>query len=159
MTAPFKLRPYQVAAIEGARRAFVGDKAAGIDPARAVIVTMPTGCHARGQAIMLADYSCAAVEDIAVGDLLAGPDLQPRRVLELHRGRQVMVRIRPTDGAQPWEVNLDHVLTLAVRGQDPTQPAGRARPTRGRSNRSSPSSAPTSSATSCARRSSPSVGS
>ena len=124
MTAPFKLRPYQVAAIEGARRAFVGDKAAGIDPARAVIVTMPTGCHARGQAIMLADYSCAAVEDIAVGDLLAGPDLQPRRVLELHRGRQVMVRIRPTDGAQPWEVNLDHVLTLAVRGQDPTKPAG-----------------------------------
>lgn len=41
--ADFKLRPYQVAAIEGARRAFMGNKPEGIEPARAVIVTMPTG--------------------------------------------------------------------------------------------------------------------
>jgi superfamily II DNA or RNA helicase len=42
MKAP-KFRPYQNDAIAGARKAFIGDKAAGIDPARAVIVTMPTG--------------------------------------------------------------------------------------------------------------------
>ena len=39
----FKLRPYQIAAIDGARAAFMGDRSNGIEPARAVIVTMPTG--------------------------------------------------------------------------------------------------------------------
>lgn len=38
-----KLRPYQIEAINGARRAFVGDPKTNTPPARAVIVTMPTG--------------------------------------------------------------------------------------------------------------------
>jgi superfamily II DNA or RNA helicase len=38
-----KLRPYQIDAINGARRAFVGDKTNGIPPVRAAIDTLPTG--------------------------------------------------------------------------------------------------------------------
>ena len=45
-----------------------------------------------------------------------GPDSQPRRVLELRRGRDQMVEIRPLKG-DPFVVNLGHILTL-VRTSD-----------------------------------------
>jgi hypothetical protein len=57
------------------------------------------------------DGSCKNVEDIQVDELLMGPDSKPRRVMELHRGRQQMVKIIPTKG-EPFVVNLDHVLSL-----------------------------------------------
>lgn len=111
-----KLRPYQTAAIDGARKAFMGDPKTGTPPARAVICTLPTGCHARGQGILMYDGSIKRVEDIVVGDRLMGPDSTPRTVLALARGRQEMARIVPTKG-DPWIVNMDHVLTLGLTGQ------------------------------------------
>lgn len=81
------------------------------------LAVMATGCHERGQLIMLAAGSARRVEDIAVGDLLMGPDLTPRTVLSLARGRQEMRRIIPETGPA-WVVNLDHVLTLANGGDD-----------------------------------------
>jgi len=102
----FKPRPYQEAALEGARVALRGG-------AHSVLVQMPTGCHALGQPIMMADRSIRLVETIQVGDQLMGPDGKPRAVLSLARGRAPMVRIIPMRG-NPWDVNLDHVLTLAM---------------------------------------------
>jgi len=71
----------------------------------------PVGCHATGTAILMADGEKKAVEDIQVGECVMGPDARPRLVESLHRGRAMMVEIRPTKGA-PFIVNLDHVLSL-----------------------------------------------
>lgn len=101
-----KLRSYQQGAIDAAYKLWK-------QGARRVIVTAATGCHAKGQPLMMADRSIKLVEDIEVGDLLMGPTGLPRTVLSLCRGRQEMVRIVPTHG-NPWDVNLDHVLTLAL---------------------------------------------
>ncbi len=105
-------RPYQLAALEGARVELRKG-------ARSVVIQMPTGCHARGQGILMYSGAIKLVEDIVVGDQLMGPDSTPRTVLSLARGRQEMARIVPVKGA-PWVVNLDHMLTLArtERGQD-----------------------------------------
>lgn len=83
------------------------------------LVAMPTGCHAKGHPILLADGTIQKVENIKVGDLLLGPDSKPRRVLRLARGRQEMRRIIPTKG-EPFVVNLDHKLSVkrvAYRGK------------------------------------------
>jgi hypothetical protein len=74
-------------------------------------VSCPTGCHAKGTEILMYDGTIRLVEDIRIGDLLMGPDSQPRKVLNLHRGRQEMARIVPTKG-EPFVVNLDHILSL-----------------------------------------------
>ena len=70
-----------------------------------------TGCHRKGQGILMFDGSIKAVEDITIGDRLMGPDSAPRTVAELLQGEQEMVRIIPTRG-KPFVVNLDHILTL-----------------------------------------------
>lgn len=75
------------------------------------IIKHATGCHARGQLVLMSDGSTKLVEDICVGDHVMGEHSEPRVVLELHRGRAAMARIVPTKGT-PFVVNLDHVLTL-----------------------------------------------
>lgn len=76
-----------------------------------ILVPGPSGCHRRGQKVLMFDGSFRAVEDVRVGDLLMGPDSTPRRVLELHHGSEDMVEISPTKG-NPWVVNEGHILTL-----------------------------------------------
>ncbi|MBK8174780.1 MAG: DEAD/DEAH box helicase family protein [Rhodospirillales bacterium] len=71
----------------------------------------PTGCHAPGTPILMFDGSIRAVETIDVGDRLVGPDSCPRTVLELHRGRDAMVEVRPIKG-EPFVVNESHILAL-----------------------------------------------
>lgn len=79
-----------------------------------------TGCHARGTLVRLFDGSTRAVEDVAVGDRLAGDDCTPRTVLRLFRGHGDMWTVRPTpdDSGAPFIVNGDHVLSLASRSGD-----------------------------------------
>jgi superfamily II DNA or RNA helicase len=100
-----QLRDYQQAAVDGAYKLWREGK-------RSVIITMATGCHARGQGILMYDGSVKAVEDVVVGDRLMGPDSTPRTVLSLARGRQEMATIVPDHG-RPWTVNMSHVLTIA----------------------------------------------
>ena len=68
-------------------------------------------CHAAGHPILMFDGSVKPVEEVAVGDLLMGPDSKPKRVLELCRGRQEMRRIIPVKG-ESFVVNKDHILHL-----------------------------------------------
>lgn len=96
-------RAAQVAAVEAVR--------SGFRTFQSVIVSMATGCHARGQRLMRYDGSLVAVEDVRVGDQLMGPDSTPRTVQRLVRGRDEMFRIVPIKG-WPWVVNGDHVLSL-----------------------------------------------
>lgn len=98
-------RDYQEYAIEGIFRYFAEGNPGN------PIVAMPTGCHAKGQRLLMFDGSTKLVEDILPGDLLMGPDSTPRTVLSLCRGHQEMRRIVPKAG-DAWVVNKDHILAL-----------------------------------------------
>lgn len=76
-----------------------------------LIAEGPTGCHARGQGILMHDGTIRRVEEIVVGDKLMGPDSRPRTVLQLCRGREEMVDVVPVKG-KPWRVNRSHILSL-----------------------------------------------
>lgn len=102
------LRPRQKLFVERSLRA--------LDEHGNTLGVAPTGCHAPGTPILMHDGSLKPVEDIAVGDILMGPGSAPRRVLELHRGHDRMIEIRPLKG-EPFIVNLGHILTL-VRTND-----------------------------------------
>jgi len=76
-----------------------------------ILLLGPSGCHRKGQLVLMYDGTLKAVENVQVGDQLMGPDSTPRNVLELHRGVEEMVEIVPLKG-EPWVVNRGHILTL-----------------------------------------------
>lgn len=71
---------------------------------------------------MLANGTTKPVEAIRVGNLLMGLNSEPREVLNLCRGRDVMFEVTPTKG-EPFVVNGDHILSL-VRTADARKPGG-----------------------------------
>lgn len=77
-----------------------------------IIAQGATGCHAKGTRVLMADGSLKAVEDVAVGDMLMGPDSTPRNVMKLVRGRDSMYRINPLRYGSPFVVNGEHILSL-----------------------------------------------
>jgi superfamily I DNA/RNA helicase len=91
------MNPEQIAAIE-------------LDAGPCVVQAV-AGCHRKGQLLLAYDGRWIKVEDVRVGDVLMGPDSQPRRVLRLIRGEGAMVQVVPVKG-KPFVVNEDHVLTL-----------------------------------------------
>jgi endopeptidase Clp ATP-binding regulatory subunit ClpX len=76
-----------------------------------ILITGPSGCHRKGQKVLMVDGTLKTVEDIRVGEALMGPDGTPRVVQALARGEDRMVKIQPTKG-EPWVVNENHILTL-----------------------------------------------
>jgi len=103
------------------RTASFTDKARefGLPEPRGVLLLGVQGCGKCFQPdtpILMFDGSVKAVQDVAVGDLLMGPDSRPRRVLSTTRGRGEMYRVTPTKGA-PYTVNADHILTLRMSGK------------------------------------------
>jgi hypothetical protein len=70
------------------------------------------GCHAKDAEILMYDGSIKKVQDVVLGDLLMGPDSQPREVLKLRRGREKMVKIKPLRG-ESFIVNMNHILHLS----------------------------------------------
>lgn len=105
----FDLRPYQRAAIDCLHNHM---RMHDDNPA----VVLPTGCHAKGTLILMRDGTTKAVEDIAVGDALMGPDSKPRRVLRLIRGTEMLYRIIPKKG-EPFVVNQNHMLCLRTTNE------------------------------------------
>lgn len=99
-----KLYDYQQSAIDSVVEYWAGGGGSAL-------VEMPTGCHARGTRVLMADGSLKAVEDVRVGDSLMGPDSKPRKVLRLHRGREQMYRIATRCG-ESFVVNAGHILHL-----------------------------------------------
>lgn len=61
--------------------------------------------------VMMHNGRTSLARDVEVGDLLMGPDSQPRRVLSLSRGEGPMYRISPSRG-ESWTCNWAHELTL-----------------------------------------------
>lgn len=102
-----QLRDYQQVAVDGVRAAFKAKK----DP---VLFVLPTGggkCLGKGTPVLMFDGTIKAVEDVVVGDLLMGPDSNPRCVLSLARGREMLYRVTPVKG-DPYVVNESHILSL-----------------------------------------------
>lgn len=84
---------------------------------RDTFVVLPTAlgkCFGRGTPILMFDGSVRAVEDVEVGDLLMGPDSQPRRVTDLVRGREELFEITPKKRGTPLVVNKSHTLSLKL---------------------------------------------
>jgi len=86
-----------------------------------ILACLPTGCHARGQRVLMFEGSLRCVEDVRVDDLLMGPNSEARCVTEIHRGSSILHRIIPVNG-DPWIVNTDHVLTLVRTNEDRWSP-------------------------------------
>jgi superfamily II DNA or RNA helicase len=80
-----------------------------------ILLVAPTGCHASGTGILMYDGSVIDVTEVKVGDLLMGPDSGPRKVMQLHHGREGMCRITPKKG-EHFSVNKGHILSLIRTG-------------------------------------------
>ena len=74
-----------------------------------------TGCHGAGTLIYRANGSLAAIEDIRIGDKLLGPDMRPRNVIGLARGREQLYEVVPECGMK-FTVNGSHILCLGDNG-------------------------------------------
>lgn len=88
-------------------------------------------CLAVGTRVMMADGSLRAVEDVAVGDAVMGPDSLPRNVLSTTRGPDKLFRVRQSH-AMDYVVNQNHVLSLrkrsrALKQKGETSSAGNSR--------------------------------
>jgi len=87
---------------------------------RRILVATPTGggkCFGRGTTILMFDGTIRPVENIAVGDLLMGPDSKPRTVLSLARGHEAMYRVAAKSkrhGDESYVVNESHTLSLMM---------------------------------------------
>ena len=108
-----ELRPYQVEA----KQAILSEWSEG---RRKTPLVLPTGCHAKGEKVLLADGRSKKVEDVQIGDQLIGADGKKRNVLLLHRGESLMYRIVPIKG-EPFTVTKDHTLTL-IRTRECSNP-------------------------------------
>ena len=111
----FEPREEQVQAIEFALNSFVNSKK------RFVIIEAGTGCHAKGQGILMYDGSIRNVEDIKLNDLIMGPDSKPRKILRLIRNKGQMVKVNPIKG-DSFIVNNEHILTLRKTRRDKNSP-------------------------------------
>lgn len=74
-----------------------------------VTMTGKAGCHRRGEKVLLYSGETKEVQDIQVGDVLIGPDSQPRNVLDIHTDMDTMYEINPKKG-EPFFVNGKHIL-------------------------------------------------
>jgi hypothetical protein len=68
-------------------------------------------CLGRGTPVIMYDGRVVPVEKVGAGDLLMGPDSQPRRVLSTNREHGALRRIVPVKG-DAWICNDVHVMTL-----------------------------------------------
>ena len=78
---------------------------------KVLLVGWHRSCFEAGTRALMYDGSTRAVEDVAVGDVVMGPDSTPRTVQSLVRGRGRMFRIVPNKG-EPWVCSEHHLLTL-----------------------------------------------
>mgnify|MGYP002624101196 CR=1 FL=1 len=99
-----ELRPYQVEA----KQAVLHEWDEGNTK---TLLVLPTGCHAKGEKLLLANGHSKKVEDITTEDKLLGSDGKARNILFLHRGESDLYKVTPIKG-EPFIVTPDHRLTL-----------------------------------------------
>jgi len=75
------------------------------------IVEASTGCHAKGQGILMYDGTIKNVEKITIDNILMGMDNSPRYITKIIRGNGKLFKITPVKG-NSFIVSEDHILTL-----------------------------------------------
>lgn len=75
------------------------------------LIAGTTGCHAKGELILMADGTSKPVELINGGDRVMGGDGTPRTVLTPRWGDDAMYRVTTKDGCS-FTANGEHVLAL-----------------------------------------------
>jgi hypothetical protein len=90
------------------------DTGGGLPSATAHMISGPDGggkCLGIGTPVLMYSGEVKPVEKVRKGELLMGPDSEPRKVLGTTRDRGQLFRIIPKKG-DPWVCNDVHVLTL-----------------------------------------------
>lgn len=106
------LRPYQTRLVSRAVKA--------LDEYGNTLAVAPTGagkCLGKGTPVLMYGGNIKPVEDVVVGDIVMGPDSNPRLVTSLARGREEMYAIVPVKG-DSYIVNKSHILSLVISGND-----------------------------------------
>jgi len=88
-------------------------------------------CLAKGTELLNFLGQTVRVEDVRAGDMLMGPDGEPRKVLSITKGFGPLYKISPKTGGKPWVCNDAHVLSLKCGFDD--EPENRERPRHKRS--------------------------
>jgi superfamily II DNA or RNA helicase len=78
---------------------------------RVVLFGWHRECFAKGTLVLMHDGTTKPVEQVAVGDVVMGPDSRPRHVSSLTRGEGPLYRVRPNKG-EPWTCSANHILAL-----------------------------------------------
>lgn len=110
------LRPYQKTAKENVLKAFDEGQ-------KRTLLVLSTGCHKKGQKLLMADGTAKKVEDIKLFDELLGDDGTKRTVLKLHHGIAPLFKIIPIKG-EPFIVNGEHKLSLVCTNLSTKQKPG-----------------------------------
>lgn len=82
------------------------------------IVQSPTGsgkCHGKDTPIRMSDGTIKPVQDLVVGDMVMGPDSQPRVVLSTTIGHGRLFQVSVKD-LPPFVTNFDHILPIHTSG-------------------------------------------
>ncbi|MEN3308903.1 MAG: ATP-dependent helicase RecG [Micromonosporaceae bacterium] len=74
-------------------------------------------CFAPGTKVLMNDGSTKNVEDVQVGDLVMGPDSNPRTVRSLVRGNGNLYRVIPNKG-ESWVCSENHILSVHSDGRN-----------------------------------------
>lgn len=104
------LRPYQVKDKDNIISAWQDKKV--------IMYRLDTGggkCLGKDTPVLMFDGTIKKVQDIKKGDLLIGPDSEPRNVLSISTGREMMYRVTPVKG-DPFICNESHILSLKITG-------------------------------------------
>ena len=73
-------------------------------------------CFGKNTRVLLFDGSVKNIQDIAVGDLLMGPDSNSRKVIGIGEGFGKLFLVKPREGGgDPWVCNEEHTLFLKSR--------------------------------------------
>lgn len=82
-----------------------------LHPVDVVLYIGGARCFSKGTPVLMFSGIPKFVENIEPGELVMGPDSQPRLVTSLARGREQMYRVVPDKG-EPWVCNESHNLSL-----------------------------------------------
>lgn len=101
----FKLTPNQK---------FIKNFMSPLTPYRSLLIYHGVGvgkCFAKDTPILMYDGSLKPVQDVKVGDQVMGDDSQPRNVLSLGRGKDLMFEVSQSH-AETYITNSEHILVL-----------------------------------------------
>lgn len=109
---PIVLRPYQNDAVDDI---LYGWYQLNHKDMCAVLPTGAGKCLGVDTPVMMHDGAIKMVQDVVPGDLLMGPDSNPRYVMSTCKGQEMLYRVTPVKGSS-YVVNESHILSLKMTG-------------------------------------------